>query len=100
MHLYQIIQIIPSDQYHRLYLPLERAQKSLEFKFKASEQYWDGKLDSLSGPPFDLIVDLNLIEIVLNQIGLIARLIEKNNFLYEVQMKQYKSCEQNTVTVN
>ena len=50
--------------------------------------------------PESTLINIDLIEIVLNQIGLIARLIEKNNFLYEVQMKQYKSCEQNTVTVN
>ena len=41
---------------------------SLEFKFKVSEQYWDGQIlfPSLGlDAPFDLIVDLNLIEIVL-----------------------------------
>lgn len=41
---------------------------SLKFKFKASEQYWDGKVRNPGNPndaPFDLIVDLNLIEIVL-----------------------------------
>lgn len=41
---------------------IQLSSKSLEFKFKVSEQYWDGQI----GPaPFDLIVDLNLIEIVL-----------------------------------
>lgn len=41
------------------------SQKSLEFKFKASEQYWDGAIGPGPDAPFDLIVDLNLIEIVL-----------------------------------
>jgi len=37
-------------------------QKMMKFKFEASEQYWDG---NLLNAPFDLMVDLNLIEIVL-----------------------------------
>ncbi len=37
----------------------------LELSFKASEHYWDGKLDPLSQAPFDLMVDLNLIDRVL-----------------------------------
>ena len=41
---------------------IHQQSSRLEFKFKASEQYWDGEL---AGAPFDLIVDLNLIEIVL-----------------------------------
>lgn len=44
---------------------IQFSQKSLEFKFKASEQYWDGALGPGPDAPFDLIVDLNLIEIVL-----------------------------------
>ena len=42
------------------------------------------------------LVNINLIEILLIQIGLIAKLIEKNNLLYELQMKQfsdYRLCE-------
>ena len=50
--------------------------------------------------PESTLINIDLVEIVLNQFGLIARLIEKNNFLYEVQMKQYQSCNQDTVTVN
>ncbi|MFC1737876.1 hypothetical protein ACFL1G_02365 [Planctomycetota bacterium] len=34
------------------------------------------------------LININLIEILLNQVGLIAKLIEKNNLLYELQMKQ------------
>ena len=41
---------------------IQMSSKSLQFKFKASEQYWNG---TLADAPFDLIVDLNLIEIVL-----------------------------------
>lgn len=50
--------------------------------------------------PESTLINIDLVEIVLNQFSLIARLIEKNNYLYEVQMKQYRSCEQDTVTVN
>jgi len=42
--------------------------------------------------PESTLINIDLIEIVLNQIGLTARLIEKNNLLYEVQMKQYRLC--------
>jgi len=42
--------------------------------------------------PESTLINIDLIEIVLNQIGLIARLIEKNNLIYEVQMKQYRLC--------
>lgn len=41
------------------------SKSSLEFKFEASEQYWDGTIALIGDAPFDLIVDLNLIEIVL-----------------------------------
>ena len=37
--------------------------------------------------PESTLVNIDLIEILLNQIALIARLIEKNNHLYELQMK-------------
>lgn len=42
-----------------------RSASSLKFKFMESEQYWDGQISVTSGAPFDLIVDLNLVEIVL-----------------------------------
>ncbi|MHC4271218.1 MAG: hypothetical protein ACYST2_02755, partial [Planctomycetota bacterium] len=42
------------------------------------------------------LININLIEILLIQLGLITKLIEKNNLLYELQMKQfseYRLCE-------
>lgn len=39
--------------------------------------------------PESTLINIDLIEIVLNQTGLIARLIEKNNLLYELQMKRH-----------
>jgi len=38
--------------------------------------------------PESTLINIDLIEILLNQINLIAKLIEKNNLLYELQMKQ------------
>ncbi len=46
--------------------------------------------------PESTLVNIDLIEILLNQAGLIAKLIEKNNLLYELQAKQfsmYSRCE-------
>jgi len=37
---------------------------------------------------------------LLNQFGLIAKLIEKNNLLYEVQMKHYHACAQSEIASN
>ncbi len=37
--------------------------------------------------PESTLINIDLIEILISQIGLIARLIEKNNQLYELQMK-------------
>jgi hypothetical protein len=39
--------------------------------------------------PESTLVNIDLVEIVLSQINLIAKLIEKNNLLYELQMKQF-----------
>jgi hypothetical protein len=39
--------------------------------------------------PESTLVNIDLIEIVLSQISLIAKLIEKNNLLYELQIKQF-----------
>jgi hypothetical protein len=50
--------------------------------------------------PESTLININLIEILLNQFSLIARLIEKNNHLYEVQMRQYRLCGQNEVAYN
>ena len=37
--------------------------------------------------PESTLINIDLIEVLLNQIGLIAKLIEKNNLLYELQTK-------------
>ncbi len=42
--------------------------------------------------PESTLINIDLIEMLLNQFSLIAKLIEKNNLLYEVQMKQYRVC--------
>ena len=39
--------------------------------------------------PESALVNIDLIEIVINQVNLIARLVEKNNLLYELQMRQH-----------
>ena len=50
--------------------------------------------------PESTLINIELIETLLNQIGLIAKLIEKNNLLYEVQMKQYRLCNQSEIASN
>ena len=50
--------------------------------------------------PESTLLNIDLIEMLLNQIGLIARLIEKNNFHYEVQMKHYQICGQSEAALN
>lgn len=50
--------------------------------------------------PESTLVNIDLIEMLLNQIGLIAKLIEKNNHLYEVQMKHYRVCGQSEIALN
>ena len=50
--------------------------------------------------PESTLLHIDLIEMLLNQIGLIARLIEKNNFHYEVQMKHYQTCGQSEAALN
>ena len=50
--------------------------------------------------PESTLLNIDLIEMLLNQIGLIARLIEKNNFHYEVQMKHYQICSQSEAALN
>jgi hypothetical protein len=50
--------------------------------------------------PESTLININLIEILLSQLSLIAKLIEKNNLLYEVQMKHYRLCGQSEVTSN
>jgi len=50
--------------------------------------------------PESILINIDLIEILLNQICLIAQLIEKNNLLYEVQMKHYRVCGQSEIALN
>ncbi len=50
--------------------------------------------------PESTLANIDLIEMLLNQLSLIARLIEKNNLLYEVQMKQYRVCAQSEIALN
>lgn len=44
---------------------LYHTKKTLEYEFKAAENFYDGELRDFGDAPFDLIVDLNLIETVL-----------------------------------
>jgi len=50
--------------------------------------------------PESTLINIDLIEILLNEIGLIARLIEKNNHLYEQQVRQYSGHPQTTIASN
>jgi hypothetical protein len=43
------------------------------------------------------LINIGLIEMLLNQIGLIARLVEKNDLAYELQMKQLGMYSQNDI---
>ncbi len=50
--------------------------------------------------PESTLININLIEILLSQLSLIAKLIEKNNLLYETQMKHYRACIQSEIASN
>jgi len=50
--------------------------------------------------PESTLINIDLIEMLLSQLSLIAKLIEKNNLLYEVQMKQYRICSQSEIASN
>ena len=50
--------------------------------------------------PESALLNIDLAEMLLNQISLIARLIEKNNLHYEVQMKHYRICDQSEIALN
>jgi hypothetical protein len=50
--------------------------------------------------PESTLLNIDLIEMLLNQIGLIAKLIEKNNLHYEVQLKHYRICGQGETALN
>lgn len=50
--------------------------------------------------PESTLKNIGLIEMLLSQLNLIANLIEKNNLLYEVQMKHYRLCSQSEIALN
>ena len=50
--------------------------------------------------PEATLANVDLIEMVLNQIGLITKLVEKNNLLYELQMRHHSLYEQNEFSCN
>jgi len=50
--------------------------------------------------PESTLINIDLIEILLSQLSLIAKLIEKNNLLYEAQMRHYRTCSYNEITSN
>jgi hypothetical protein len=50
--------------------------------------------------PESALINIDLVEILLNLVGLIARLIEKNNLLYELQMKRLNTHTQPAVSSN
>jgi hypothetical protein len=50
--------------------------------------------------PESTLINIDLIEMLLSQLGLIVKLIEKNNLLFEVQMKHYRICGQSVIASN
>jgi len=50
--------------------------------------------------PESTLINMDLIEMLLSQLSLIAKLIEKNNLLYEVQMKHYRMCSRSEIASN
>jgi len=50
--------------------------------------------------PESTLANIDLIEMLLGQFSLIARLIEKNNRLYESQVKHYRACSPGTTAAN
>lgn len=50
--------------------------------------------------PESTLINIDLIEILLSQFNLIARLIEKNNLIYEVQMKHYLMSSRSKIASN
>ena len=50
--------------------------------------------------PESTLINIDLIEILLSQFSLIAKLIEKNNLLYETQMKHYRAFHQSEIASN
>jgi len=50
--------------------------------------------------PESTLANIDLIEMLLNQLSLIARLIEKSNQLYEVHMKHYHAPAESEIIAN
>jgi hypothetical protein len=50
--------------------------------------------------PESTLVNIDLIEMVLNQVGLIAKLIEKNSLLYELQIKHFSVYSESEMASN
>jgi hypothetical protein len=50
--------------------------------------------------PESTLINIELIEMLLNQLNLIAKLIEKNDLLYGVQMKHYRIHSQSEIALN
>ncbi|MHC4482108.1 MAG: hypothetical protein ACYSW4_01025 [Planctomycetota bacterium] len=50
--------------------------------------------------PESTLANIDLIEILLNQVNVIAKLIEKNSLLYELQMKQFSTYSQSEMGSN
>jgi hypothetical protein len=50
--------------------------------------------------PESTLINIDLIEILISQLNLIVKLIEKNNLLYEVQMKHYRVCGHSETALN
>jgi len=50
--------------------------------------------------PESTLINIDLIEILLSQLNLIVKLIEKNNLLYETQMKHYRVSSQSEIALN
>ncbi len=50
--------------------------------------------------PESTLANIDLIEMLLNQLGLIAALTEKNNLRFEAQMKHYHACAQGEIASN
>jgi len=46
--------------------------------------------------PESILANIELIEILLSQVGLTARLVEQNNHLYQLQMKQFNLAAKST----
>jgi hypothetical protein len=46
--------------------------------------------------PESILVNIELIETLLSQVGLIGRLVEQNNHLYQLQMKQFNLAAKGT----